>query len=67
MPKSTDQLFATESIRRQGLQIPDDRQAPLAATAARLLTASRTLEERLHFPADPYGFLTFLRQKETDR
>jgi hypothetical protein len=67
MPTSTDQLFAMESVRRQGLRIPGDRQAALAAAAAKLLAASRTLEERLHFQADPYGFLTFLRQEEPGR
>jgi hypothetical protein len=63
MTPSIDPQVIVETLRRQGISLPPERQDQVTATAARLASTSRALEERLTLAADIYGFQTLLRQK----
>lgn len=61
MTSSVDPLIIVETLRRQGVSLPPERQDQVTATATRLASTSRLLEdERLSFATDIYGFQTAL-------
>ncbi len=67
MTPSVDTQVIVETLRRQGISLPPERQEQVTATACRLASTSRTLEERLTLGADLYGFHTLLAEEAKRR
>lgn len=62
MDQNDESRVTLGMVRRQGVSLPPEREAAVAAAAAVVRKAAAKLEDRLDFSADIYGFIAHQRR-----